>query len=120
MAALKQEELDQVADLNFYEQNRNSQNVVNEEQSGEEDNQAYSENKKDLAYDTNEEAQDDMENGQSVDLDNIDRASKAITQSQMSESRSAYEVDEQHNLNLGPHNMNDSDSPLNKRRSIIE
>ena len=38
----------------------------------------------------------------------------------MSESRSNYEIDDQHNMNVGPHNMNDSGSPLNQRRSIIE
>lgn len=46
-----------------------------------EDNQAYSENKKDLAYDTNEEAQDQEDDMEGVDLDNIDRASKAVTNS---------------------------------------
>lgn len=71
------------------------------------------------AYDTNEENQED-EQEVSVDLDNIDRGSKAISRSQISESHSNFEVDEQHNLNVGPHNMHDDDSPLNKRRSIIE
>ena len=64
-----------------------------------------------------------MDNEQSVDLDNIDRGSKQITQqSQMSASdaHSAYEVDDQHNMQLGPNSIIDSDSPLNKRRSIIE